>query len=229
MKKKGRWKAAIYCLFVLFAGIAYACSTKGGQAVLEQDREDSPTVRGESENDSEGEHIQTKTDFSEDKSLSDDRVLYFYVHVCGAVEQPGGYYLSENSRESDAIAAAGGLTADAAGDYLNQARKVVDGERVYIPNKKEAEELAAAGKDPIVVLEKSSLQNETAADGKININTATKEQLMQLSGIGATRADAIIAYREKQGGFKTCKDLMNVDGIKESVYNKICEDIAVEG
>ena len=83
----------------------------------------------------------------------------------------------------------------------------------------------AAGKDPIAVLEESSLQN----DGKININTATKEQLMQLSGIGATRADAIIAYREKQGGFKTCKDLMNVDGIKESVYNKICEDIAVEG
>ena len=78
----------------------------------------------------------------------------------------------------------------------------MDGERVYIPNKKEAEELDAAGKDPIAVLEESSLQN----DGKININTATKEQLMQLSGIGATRADAIIAYREKQGGFKTCKD-----------------------
>ena len=225
MKKKGRWKAAIYCLFVLFAGIAYACSTKGGQAVLEQDREDSPTVRGKSENDSEGEQLQTKTDFSEDKSLSDDRVLYFYVHVCGAVEQPGVYSLSENSRVSDAIAAAGGLTADAAGDYLNQARKVVDGERVYIPNKKEAEELDAAGKDPIAVLEESSLQN----DGKININTATKEQLMQLSGIGATRADAIIAYREKQGGCQTCADLLNVDGIKESVYNKICEDIAVEG
>lgn len=230
MKKKGRWKAAIYCLFVLFAGIAYACNTGGKKVVLEQDRKDLPDLEEvESKKDGEGESIPAKTDFNVDKSLSDDRVLYFYVHVCGAVEQPGVYSLPENSRVADAIAAAGGLTVNAAGDYLNQARKVVDGERVYVPDKKEAEKLAAAGENTIAVLEESSSQNKTAADGKININTATKEQLMQLSGIGATRAEAIIAYRDKQGSFKTCRDLMKVDGIKESVYNKICENITVGG
>ena len=63
--------------------------------------------------------------------------------------------------------------------------------------------------------------------GKVNINTAGKEQLMQLTGIGETRAEAILSYREQQGPFRTVEDLMKVEGIKEKTWEKIKEDITV--
>ena len=72
----------------------------------------------------------------------------------------------------------------------------------------------------------SNLSSEQSG-GKINLNTASKEQLMTLSGVGESKADAIIKYREANGGFKAVEDIMNIEGIKEGVFNKIKDDICI--
>ncbi|TCS75591.1 helix-hairpin-helix domain-containing protein [Muricomes intestini] len=144
-----------------------------------------------------------------------------FVYVCGAVHTPGVYELDSDSRVYEALAKAGGVTEDAADEALNQARVVTDGERIYIPTAKELEKGFVDGSMPEV----------TGADyekeGKININTASKEELKSLPGIGDAKADSIISYRESNGGFQSVEDLMQVEGIKEGVYNKIKDKIII--
>lgn len=134
------------------------------------------------------------------------------VYVCGAVESPGVVYLSEGSRAADALEAAGGFAPGAAQEAVNLAAKVSDGEKLFFPDREEYEAQA---------------QTE-AASGLVNINTADVAQLCTLPGIGESRAADIIAYREAHGGFAVCEDIMQVPGIKESVYNKISGKIAVK-
>lgn len=136
-----------------------------------------------------------------------------FVHVCGKVKAPGVYELPVGSRIYEAIEAAGGTTADAAADSLNQAQLLTDGEQLYVPSKEEVEIQNADG--------------TVSSDGRININKASKEELMTLSGIGEAKADAIIRYREQQGGFKSIEEIMEIEGIKEGVFHKIENQITV--
>ncbi|CUX47677.1 helix-hairpin-helix domain-containing protein [Clostridium sp. C105KSO13] len=144
-----------------------------------------------------------------------------FVYVCGAVHTPGVYELDSDSRVYEALARAGGVTKAAAGEALNQARVVTDGERIYIPTAEELEKGVVDGSMPEV----------TGADrengGKININTASREELKSLPGIGDSKADSIISYRESNGGFQAVEDLMQVEGIKEGVFNKIKDKIMI--
>ena len=126
------------------------------------------------------------------------------------------YELEQDSRVFEAIAKAGGLTENAAAEAVNQARVVVDGEQIYVPS---LDEVKGAG----VVSEVT----ERTDDGKININTAEKEELMTLTGVGEAKAQSIIAYREEHGGFQSIEELMQIEGIKEGVFNKIKEDITI--
>lgn len=139
-----------------------------------------------------------------------------FVYVCGAVNAPGVYSMDSTSRVCDAVEMAGGMTADASAESVNQARLVVDGEQIYIPTEEEA---AAGGGHPAV--------SQGAAEKKVNINTAGEEELMTLTGIGEAKASAIISYREKNGGFRSTEELMQIEGIKEGVFNKIKDDITV--
>ena len=132
-----------------------------------------------------------------------------YVYVCGHVEKPGVYTFFPDSRICDAIEAAGGVTADGEGQALNQAELLQDGQKVYVPGM--GEDLATSNED----------------DGKVNINLATKEELMTLPGIGESKALLIIEYREEHGVFETIEDLMNIPGIKEGVFHQIKECIKV--
>lgn len=134
-----------------------------------------------------------------------------FVYVCGAVENPGVYELEEEKRVCDALQAAGGLTKEAAAEELNQAESLSDGQMIKV----------------LTAEEKEKAQTEVKEAGLLNINTASAEELMQLPGIGQSKADAVIAYREEQGGFKTPEELMNISGIKEGVYNKIKDSITV--
>lgn len=134
-----------------------------------------------------------------------------FVYVCGAVENPGVYELEEEKRVCDALQAAGGLTKEAAAEELNQAESLSDGQMIKV----------------LTAEEKEKAQTEAKEAGLLNINTASAEELMQLPGIGQSKADAVIAYREEQGGFKTPEELMNISGIKEGVYNKIKDSITV--
>ena len=140
---------------------------------------------------------------------------FLYVYVCGAVKKPGVYVITEGDRITHVLEAAGGMTKDAAKNYLNLAELVEDGQQIYVPFEDE--------------IKKSSLSTENETDdGKVNLNTADVTQLQTLSGIGESRALAIIAYREESGGFKKIEDIQNVAGIKDGIFQRIKDQIKVE-
>lgn len=154
-----------------------------------------------------------------------------YVHVCGQVACPGVYLLPAGSRLYEAIEAAGGLSENGAGELLNQAAQIEDGQQIYVPSREEAAQLQA-GQSVSNMGEAGQNVSAPGAsgpsdDGKIDLNRATREQLMTLSGIGEAKADSIIAYREVHGGFRKIEELMEVDGIKEGVFNKVKDQIKV--
>ena len=144
-----------------------------------------------------------------------------YVYVCGAVEHPGVYVLKEGSRIYEAVALAGGLTEDAGLESVNQAEMVTDGQMVCILTKEEV----AAG---ITVDSVGAAVTSDAENIQVNLNTASAAELMTLPGIGQSKADSIIAYRDIKGNFSRIEEIMNVEGIKEGVYNRIKDYIRVK-
>ena len=135
------------------------------------------------------------------------------VYICGAVHEPGVYELPEGSRVHEALEMAGGMTEEAAAYALNLARIAVDGEQIYVPD---AEEIQG-----------QSILSGSGYEKKVNINTASMEELMTLTGIGEAKAESIIRYREENGGFQSIEDLMQIGGIKEGVFEKIKDDITI--
>lgn len=135
------------------------------------------------------------------------------VYVCGAVVSPGVVEIPEHSRVEEALLAAGGFAENAAREAVNLAGWVSDGQMLYFPT----------------VEEQAARQESAREDGAglININTASAAQLSTLPGIGEARAADIIAYREANGSFESCEDIMKVSGIKTNVYEKICDRITV--
>ena len=108
-------------------------------------------------------------------------------------------------------------------NYLNQAQKITDGMRIYIPTQ---EETALAAED-ILLLTDDLQQAHASESGLININTAGLEQLCSLPGIGEGKAQNIIAYREEKGSYTSIEEIMNVEGIKEGLFEKIRDKITV--
>ena len=146
----------------------------------------------------------------EDSEESDEESIentqekeYIYVYVCGAVQFEGVYELPIGSRVYEAIEVAGGFRDDADKSNVNQAEVLEDEERVYVP---------CIGEE---------VQEDATKDGKVNINKASKEELMTLPGVGESRADSIIQYREEYGEFRSVEDIMQVSGIKEGLFEKI--------
>ena len=143
-----------------------------------------------------------------------------YVYICGAVKNPGVYELEKGSRVYQLVDAAGGLNEDADDRSVNLAETITDGQMVRILSVTEAE----GGSEQ----EFANYASGITTDGKVNINTASEEELMSLSGIGQTKADGIIAYREEHGAFRNTEEIMQVSGIGESTYEKIKKDITVQ-
>lgn len=136
-----------------------------------------------------------------------------YVYVCGEVQNPGVYELAPGSRICDALAAAGGTLKSAAEETMNLAATVSDGDKIYVPSE---------GETP-----QESIGSGTSQGGKVNINTADKEQLMTLPGIGEAKANAIISYRKEHGDFKDIQEIMNISGIKQAAFDNVKEFISV--
>ena len=160
------------------------------------------------------------------------------VHVMGAVRSPGVYHLSTDARVHDAIEKAGGKTAQADIHSLNLAAKIRDGEQIYIPEIHQIPEVEQAA--PVTGAAKDFTSPSSAAspqpavglpassDGsRININTATFQELQTLRGIGPTMAQRIIEYRQTSGRFATVDDLTNVKGIGEKTLEKLRDSITV--
>lgn len=163
----------------------------------------------------EGSVAEEKEEETEDSAIEENEDIY--VHVCGEVNQPGVYCLPAGSRLYEAIEAAGGLKEGAAAESLNQAQEAKDGQQIYVPSIEESLKEGVSGEG----------EPAEASDGKINLNTAAKEQLMTLTGIGEAKAAAIIRCREENGGFQSIEELMEVEGIKEGVFNKIKDQIKI--
>ena len=163
---------------------------------------------------------------SGDGTVTENTVIY--VDVTGAVKAPGVYTLPAGSRVFEAIALAGGAREDASLENLNQAGILQDGQQIRVYTEKEAAQMAQQGSLPSLPgAETAAGQKESQEASKVNINTAGKDELMTLTGIGETRAEAILAYRQEAGGFQAPEDLMQVEGIKEKTFEKLKDQITV--
>lgn len=145
------------------------------------------------------------------------------VHIAGEVKKEGILEFEEGSRIADVIDKAGGTTGDADLSKINLAYEVEDGQKIYIPNKNNKEDVE-------YIIEEAGegiINNEENTSKKININTASQTELETLSGIGPSTALKIIHYREENGDFNTIEDIKNVSGIGDAKFNNIKEEITV--
>lgn len=157
-----------------------------------------------------------------------------YVYVCGEVFSPGVYTLPEGARIYEAVELAGGFTEQAAESWLNLAEPVTDGMKLEIPSETQVKDPSWLAQNPYGSSAGTGTSSGTggrsgAASERlpVNINTASREELMTLKGIGSSRAEDIIRYRKEAGGFTKIEDIMKVPGIKNAAFQKIKENITV--
>ena len=144
------------------------------------------------------------------------------MYISGEIKKEGVYYLDKDARVANLIDIAGGLTETADISKINPAQKLNDSDKIIIPEKKDNDESSTIDEG----FNDESSQNESSISDKININTATKDELTTLTGIGEATANKIINYR-KNSPFKEIEDIMNVPGIGEAKFNNIKEDICI--
>ena len=213
-------KAALLAAFCLLCGILYSCRPKeeavfeSAAGALKEDAAVQPLEPSPEEFPATADPLQAK---------ADQEPVPMFVYVCGAVARPGVYEVDADTRIFEAIEAAGGVTEDAAEEYLNLAQPVTDGQKILVPTQEETRELEQSG-----ALENPPDSVEEARDGLVNINTAGEDLLMTLPGIGASKAQSIITYREVHGDFKTIDEIKKIEGIKEGVFRKIKDLIRVK-
>ena len=188
-------------------------------------KDSSSSVGNNQEGTGTGE-VDTSAVNGEDASAPDKLCVY----VCGAVVNEGVYELPPDSRVSDALRMAGGYSDEALKGYVNLAEKLNDGERIYIPNKIEIDDLnilidqdasASKGASKGASEEGTETGSKSNEDGMVNINTADAATLQTLPGIGETKATEIIAYRDEHGAFGSVEDIKNVSGIGEGTFSRI--------
>lgn len=209
---KNLLKRGIFLLFPLY--VLTACTSRNDM-LLELETQDNALQSGTLPSDA-GEA-------ADEQNMPEDLPEDIFVHICGAVVNPGVYVLSAGSRIFEGIEAAGGFSEDACEDFINLAQTLQDGQRIVIPTVEEAE---AATQNS--AYQEQWLPEETqSADGRVNINTASEQELSAISGIGAGKAAAIIQYRQENGSFSSIEDIMKVSGIKEGTYEKIKDKITI--
>ena len=164
----------------------------------------------------------TELDTELDTKLVRELATELTVHIAGAVKTPGVYQLHIGARINDGVVAAGGATAQADLDSVNLAMLLSEGEQIYIPKRNDKPHIIVQPR----FTSSSNLNSSNSATNNelqisININTATAIELEQLAGVGPSTAKAIIEFRQKNGGFKTVEDLLNVRGIGPAKLSEI--------
>ena len=171
------------------------------------------------------------------KEEIEEEIVKYNIDIKGAVNKPGVYQLESNLTINDAIKAAGGLNKNADTSVINLAKKITD-EMVIIVYTKEEVKNSNIVDTVIKIVEKECVCPNIENDGclnteindnltnkeeskLININTATKEELQTINGIGESKANNIIKYRENNGNFKSIEDIKNVEGIGDNLYETI--------
>lgn len=144
------------------------------------------------------------------------------VYVTGAVAHPDVYSLPAGSIIRDALVAAGGATADADLNRINLAQQVCDQQQIYVPQFGEENPPLPSPSIPL-----PTTSGSVQATGKVNINTATAEELDTLPGIGPAIAQRIIEYRQTNGPFQSIEEIKNVSGIGDKLFEKLKDLITV--
>ena len=182
--------------------------------------------------DNKEEIVKIKDDIKETKKEVENN----YIDIKGSVNNPGVYEFKENDRVIDAIKLAGGLTTDANTSNINLSQKLKSEMVIYIYNNKEIkDETPKLNCDTVCKKEVIEVNNciettkkvESNNNDLININIASIDELMSLTGIGESKAKSIIEYRSTNGKFNTIEDLKNISGIGEFLFEKIKDKITV--
>lgn len=219
-KIEKHWQALIILLISLILGLIISLffltqsfrgkETDQGTDLIEE-------LMNEDEEDILSEESEASTDKEEQIAESLKEII---VDIKGQVKVPGVYHMEEGSRIIDVIEKAGGLLDESETTAVNFAQLLSDQMVIYVPK---------IGEDIPV---ESTISQEIAEGGeqeqsKININEADKEALMTLNGIGDSKAENILAYREENGLFKSIEDIKNVSGIGEATFNNLKDSIVV--
>lgn len=181
-------------------------------------------------------NIEIVNDIVKEEIVEEETTKYS-VDIKGAIKNPGVYHVDSNLTVNDIIDIAGGLTKDADTSVINLAKKITDEMVIIIYTKEEVKNSNIV--DTVVkVVEKEcicpNIQNDSCLNtevtdkitnkednGLVNINTATKDELLTIKGIGESKAENIIKYREANGNFEKIEDIKNVEGIGDSLYETI--------
>lgn len=183
--------------------------------------------------------VEKKQDRNSEQEKEKSKIenTLFKVDIKGEINNPGIYSLKESSRVIDVIDLAGGLTENADTSIINLSKKIKDEMVIIIYSREQVENFIETKERENYLQNKcresdeNALENDACiSDGeqinsKVNINTASLEELMTLNGIGEAKANEIISYREANGGFTSIEEIMNISGIGENIYVKIKENI----
>ena len=215
MRKKLYIKGFLIVIFFCICGVTYSCN-KTDTFILSN-----KSQKNNSNDTTESDDVFRDSLKGEGKNPEGEDVSGIYVHISGAVVNPGVYKAEPSMRLFQLIDMAGGFTDEADSDFLNLAQMVADGQQIYVYTKEETESMESLTDSQ----DYYKMGHDQSGSALININKASVEELMTLQGIGKTRAESIVAYREEHGGFKTIEEIMNVSGIKEAAFLKIKDDI----
>lgn len=227
MKKKEKivGSIAILCISVVFILIGYTMSTPK-ENVTAMDYKD---IFVETEKTSEKKDTEKVISVKPSNNNNNDNdnnteESNIKVDIKGAVKNPGVYEIRIGSRITDLIKLAGGTTADADLDATNLSSRLNDENCIVIYKIGEAEKIKSIQSNT----NSSAISNSDKSIAIVNINTANKEELKTLTGIGDSKADAIIKYREENGGFKSVEELMKVSGIGEKTLEKFFDKVDIK-
>ena len=230
-------KILIIVITIITIGVAYYAYTSFGKNDFTIE---SSNLEINGVNEEEKSKVENGVDSEEKEDENSENKII--VHISGEVKNQGVVELEENSRVNDAIEKAGGVTENAYMKDINLAYKLEDGMKIYIPSKEEVEnsknngtsvnggvsssnEYYSYGENTNGSSNVNSKKDES--NKKVNINTANKEELDTLPGIGEATAGKIIDYRNKNGKFKTKEEIKEVSGIGDSKYERIKDLIEI--
>lgn len=206
-------KYLLLVIILFIAGLVYFFSSRNRYEGKMTDNYDTFERRSEQDGLTECDNQSEEEEYTKDTESNS----VIYVYICGQVNEPGVKTCARGTRLYQLIEQAGGMTETADVVKLNLADVLQDGQKVYVPQ---------IGED-IDIYMSSDTEEKTADTEKININEATKQQLMTLPGIGESKAVDIIAYRTEHGKFASIEDIKKVAGIKDAAFSKIKELICV--
>lgn len=246
MKRKekiiGSLIIAVIAILFLFIGYSKTNDKKISNSDMEKlflDREESEENNelekfNEKESDSKKEESNNIKE-EKDSDIESEKEEKIVVEIKGEVKKPNVYELKNGSRIYELIEEAGGPTDEADLSNINRALYLSDGQCIVIKNINDVESEEANLNESLNAEVTNSIPTNSSGDkgeknesSVININTASKETLMTLNGIGESKAQAIIDYRDEIGGFKSVDDITNVSGIGEKTLEKIKDKISIK-